>query len=402
LELQANASRLTPPLEGIGFQYGFNTEYLKKVGQYWLDKYDWRAREKALNKYPHFKTTVNGLQIHFQHIKSKNNNKYRKTRPLLLLHGWPGSFIEFQKVIPDLIDPKDSDINFELIIPSLPGYGFSEAAHRPGLGPVEAAQLFKNLMVRLGHSKFYAQGGDWGALVTTMMASLYPENVKGLHLNMCSSMHPRSTAKLLLGQICPSYFFSEMEQKKLVPFSKFFNFINREMGYLHIQATKPDTVGVGLSNSPIGLAAYILEKFSTWTNPEGYSMNDGGLTSWNMDDLIDNLMVYWVTNSITSSMRFYSEALNLRERAYEMDKVPVLIPTGCFSSPNELVNNGPWIISDKFQNLVQFTEPAKGGHFAAFEVPDLISKDILKFFNHLESSGLAGFEKKPQEPKKEL
>jgi len=359
------------------------------VGDYWLNKYDWKAREKLLNKYPQFKTNIQGIDIHFQHVKSSNNGKYKKTRPLLLLHGWPGSFVEFQKVIAELIDPKNSDINFELVIPSLPGYGFSEAAHKPGLGAIEMAQLFKNLMIRIGHKKFYAHGGDWGSLITSNMATLYHENVMGIHLTMCSSMHSRTTLKMFLGSLAPEYFFSKHEQANLAPLSKTFKFINRESGYMHIQATKPDTVGVGLSNSPLGLAAYILEKFSTWTNRDWISKSDGGLSTWKMDDLLDNLMVYWVTNSITTSTRLYAETFNIKQMSYGIDNVPTYVPTGCLSSPNELLNLGEWLVSDKYPQLVHFTEADKGGHFAGFEQPEIFLKDIVTFFKLLESSGLA-------------
>jgi len=365
---------------------------LKKVGDTWLNKYDWRAREKLLNKYPQFKTSIQGIDVHFQHVKSSNNGKYKKTRPLLLLHGWPGSFVEFQKVIPELIDPKNSDINFELIIPSLPGYGFSEAPHRPGLGAIEMAQLFKNLMIRLGHKKFYAHGGDWGSIISSNMATLYHENVMGIHITMCVSNHPRSTLKMFLGSIAPQYFFSKHEQDSLIPLSKMFKFMMRETGYLHLQATKPDTIGIGLSNSPLGLASYILEKFSTWTNRDWISKSDGGLSTWKIDDLLDNVMVYWVTNSITTSQRLYAETLNIKQFSYGIDNVPTYVPTGCFSAPNELLNKGEWLSSDKYPQLVHLTESQKGGHFASFEQPELVQEDILTFFKHLESTGLALFD----------
>jgi juvenile hormone epoxide hydrolase len=246
LETSAEGNRLTPPLEGIGFQYGFNTDFLKTVAQHWLNKYDWRAREKELNKYPQFKTTIAGIEIHFQHVKSSGQKKYKKTRPLLLLHGWPGSFVEFQKIIPMLTDPKDSNINFELIIPSLPGYGFSERAHKTDLAPTQMGQIFLKLMKRLGHEKFYVQGGDWGSAIAAAMSALYPKNVQGAHMNMCLSMHPRSYIRTFLASIYPTLFMDEDEAKSLYPLSKYYSNLLEESGYNHIQETKTDTVGVAL------------------------------------------------------------------------------------------------------------------------------------------------------------
>ncbi|CAG7826412.1 unnamed protein product [Allacma fusca] len=336
---ELNSGRFTPPLEGIGFH--------------------------------------------------TNNSKYKKTRPLLLLHGWPGSFIEFQKIIPLLIDPKDSDINFELVIPSLPGYGYSEGAVRPGLGLVETSQIFVKLMKRLGHNKFYVQGGDWGSLIGEAMSKVYPQNLVAFHSNMCTSQHPRSHLKTLLGSFFPSYFNTPEETERFLPFSKYFTYILRETGYAHIQATKPDTLGVGLSQSPTGLAAYILEKFSGWTNPSFYEKEDGGLNAkFQLDDLLDNIMVYWVTNSITTSVRFYSENLSNRQRAYELDKVPSKVPTGCIVPRWEQFIAVPKsVVEDTYNNIISYTYAEDGGHFFALEHPDVLATDFVKFSKLAEGNG---------------
>jgi len=311
---------------------------------------------------------------------------------LLLLHGWPGSFIEFQKSIPLLTDPKNSDVNFELIIASLPGYGFSDGAAVPGLGPVEMAQVFDMLMKRLGHDKYYTQGGDWGAIITSNMAALYPKRVRGLHSNMCIPAGGKSTIKLMLGSLYPSLFMSPEEAS--VTYAKDgeqgrFSTILEESGYMHLQATKPDTAGVGLSNSPSGLAAYIIEKFSTWTNKDWRSKPDGGLESYyKLDELLDNVMVYWVTNSITTSMRLYSEAFSYRQLAHQIDQVPIDIPSACIQAPKEAFGGSPrWILEDRYRNLKSNTIAPKGGHFLAFEAPEIITNDMIKFFNTLEKSG---------------
>jgi len=376
------------PCFPIIFEYGFNTNFLKKVGQHWLDKYDWKAREKELNKYSHFKTKISGIDVHFLHVKSSNNQKYKKTEPLLLLHGWPGSFVEFYKVIPMLTDPQGSDINFELVIPSIPGYGFSEAAHRPGFGAVEAAQIFLKLMQRLGFKEFYIQGGDWGSAIATNLAALYPKHVTGIHLNMCASLHPRSFLKSFFASLLPLPSFLVDQKDVDRSMQKNFGALLRETGYLHLQATKPDTIGVSLSNSPTGLAAYILEKFSGWTNMDWISKEDGGLTPYyKLDELLDNVMIYWVTNSITSSMRFYAETLSLRERKHEMDRVPVTVPAACLNTPKEFYFSPRFMVEDKYNNLVRYTNAEKGGHFAAFEVPQIVANDVIAFVQQLESSG---------------
>ncbi|CAL8103891.1 unnamed protein product [Orchesella dallaii] len=381
LKRELDSDRLVAPLEGVGFEYGFNSKYLKTVGQYWLTKYDWKAREKLLNKYPHFKTNIGGLDIHFQHVKPKAKNGVA-TRPLLLLHGWPGSIIEFQKIIPLLSEPKNSNYNYELIIPSLPGYGWSSGAARPGLGTVEMANIFKRLMDRLGHKKFYAMGGDWGGFIVSDLASAYPENVLGVLSSLCASNMPISTVKSFLASAIPSLFTTPDEAKHLIPFSETFSFLVRESGYMHIQATKPDTV-VGLTQSPLGLAAYILEKFSTWTDRDWISREDGGITQkFQMDELLDNLMVYWVTGSVTTSVRLYSEAL-IPWSGYNLDKVPTNVPYNCLLGAKDMMTVPRISLVDKFTNLQRFKFVSDAGHFGAMEVPQLFADDAVSFFDSL-------------------
>jgi juvenile hormone epoxide hydrolase len=382
LKTELNSNRLVDPLEGIGFEYGFNSKFLKTVGQHWLNKYDWRAREKLLNKYPQFKTKIGGLDIHFYHVKPSAKAGV-KTRPVLLLHGWPGSIVEFQKIIPLLSEPKNSKYNYELIIPSLPGYGFSSGAARPGFGTVEMANIFKRLMERLGHKKFIAMGGDWGALITSDLATLYPDRIIGAHASMCPSMSGLGHFKSFLAATFPAMFAPPELAKHILPWGTMFSFIIRETGYMHLQGTKPETVGAALSHSPLGLAAYILEKFSTWTNREWINREDGGiLENFTMDELLDNVMVYWVTGSITTSMRLYSEAL-LPTRKHILDKVPTNVPYDCQQLPGDLVFSPEFVIRDKFTNLKKFSLAPKGGHFGAFEVPDIVADDAVSFFNSL-------------------
>lgn len=240
-----NARDFVPPLEGVHHDYGINTKLLKEIIDYWLTKYDWREREKFLNQYPQFKTNIQGLDIHFIHVKPKNVPSGVKTLPLLLVHGWPGSVREFYEMIPFLTTvQKDKNFVFEVIVPSLPGYAFSQAAVRPGLGAYQMAVIFKNLMNRLGFDGFYVQGGDWGAAVTSAMALYYPDRVKGIHLNMCMSNSYLSKLKLLAGSVWPSLVIEEKDKHRLYPLSNFLSNVLLEFGYMHLQATKPDTIGM--------------------------------------------------------------------------------------------------------------------------------------------------------------
>ncbi|KAJ0066723.1 hypothetical protein NL108_002326, partial [Boleophthalmus pectinirostris] len=309
-------TRFSDPLEDSAFHYGFNTNYLKKVVSYWRHQFDWKKQVDMLNKYPHYKTKIEGsLDVHFIHVQPKNK-AHQKVLPLMLVHGWPGCFYEFYKIIP-LLTEDQGDVVFELIIPSIPGYGYSEAPHKKGFNSLAAARIFLTLMERLGFSQFYLQGGDWGSLITTNMAQMKPECVKGLHLNMFITRLQKGFKGLLTLVIGPYLPFlvglTKEDVKRLFPFfEKNVWTILRETGYMHIQGTKPDTAGCGVNNSPVGLAAYILEKFSTWTDDSYRDHEDGGLErKYTLDELLTVIMIYWTTSSIVSSMRFYKENLTM-------------------------------------------------------------------------------------------
>ncbi|XP_053568587.1 epoxide hydrolase 1 isoform X2 [Bombina bombina] len=386
--------RLTQPLEGSRFNYGFNSTYLVKVISYWRNTFSWNKQLDILNKYPHFKTKIEGIDIHFVHVKPKNLPAGRTAKPIIMVHGWPGSFYEFYKIIPLLTDPASHGLSdehiFEVICPSIPGYGFSEASHKQGCDSVAVARIFYKLMLRLGFREFYAQGGDWGYLVCTNLAQIAPSHVKGLHLNMVSVMGSRlpQVLSILLGQRFPWLFgFQEEDVRRMFPFSKkVFYHIVKESGYMHIQATKPDTAGCGLNDSPVGLAAYILEKFSTWTNKEFIDHEDGGLErKFSLDDLLTNVMIYWLTHSIVSSMRFYKENVGKGVGVAKHDKVPVTVPTGVASFPNELVHCPLYWAKQKYINIVSFNFMPQGGHFGAFEEPENLAKDIQQFVAKVEA-----------------
>jgi len=382
-----DTSYLTPPLEDVQFQYGMNTNKLKSVVNYWRDTYleKWYTeRQVHLNKFPQFKTKIQGLNIHYIHVVPQVS-KSVKVYPLILLHGWPGSIVEFYDFIPLLTTvSKDRDYVFEVIAPSLPGYGFSDPAAKQGLHYGEMAIIFRNLMLRLGKQRFFVQGGDWGAAIGASMTTFFPDNVIGFHSTMCSVMSPMANVKLFVASLYPKYF---VEEEKHVdwhfPIGAKFMDLMKESGYMHLQATKPDTVGAALSNNPVGLAAYILEKFSTWTNLEYRDLPDGGLEKYyTMDQLLDNVMVYYMTNSILTSQRLYKESMSNSE-TFDIGRMVTSVPTGCAKFRWELINQIDWILKDKYQNLIQSTYHDDGGHFVAMQLPKVLYKDFILFVNKM-------------------
>ncbi|XP_013104822.2 juvenile hormone epoxide hydrolase 1 isoform X1 [Stomoxys calcitrans] len=374
--------KLHEPLEGVAFEYGFNSNYLQKVIKYWRNDYlpKWSERESFLKKFNHFQTEIQGLKIHFMHIKPKNAQG-KKVLPLLLLHGWPGSVREFYEIIPLLTTPNEKhDYVFEVVAPSLPGYGWSQAASKKGLGPAHIAVIMRSLMVRLGYNKFVIQGGDWGSFIGSHVAALYPENTLGYHSNMCGTSGSLSMIKMVLSGFVPSLFYEKQHSKFFKPLGELFSHLIAETGYMHLQATKPDTIGTVLSYNPVGLAAYILEKFSGWTNGEFQHMADGGLTKrFTLDSLLDNIMIYYVTNSITSSQRIYAEHFSTSEMGLQMDSVAVKAPSGCARFLHDLAHSTDCQLKDKFVNLIHSTYHDDGGHFAAMEQPKILYEDFIEF-----------------------
>ncbi|KAG9469903.1 hypothetical protein GDO78_019388 [Eleutherodactylus coqui] len=363
------------------------------VISYWRNKFDWKKQVKILNKYPHFKTTIEGLDVHFIHVKPLHVTPGQKVYPLLMVHGWPGSFYEFYHILPLLTEPGKYGLNpnvaFEVICPSIPGYGFSEASSKKGFNANAAARIFYKLMLRLGFNEFYLQGGDWGSRITTILSQMKPESVKGLHLNfMTLQMGGLGRLKsLLIGRYMPWLVgMTREDTKRLYPYMEKNVFrIIRETGYMHIQATKPDTVGSALNDSPAGLAAYILEKFSTWTDNSFRELDEGGLDrKFSLDDLLTNIMIYWITGSIASSMRFYKENFPRNYNRTPDTKIGVSVPTGVAAFPCELVHVPRVWAKQKFRNIVSYTYMPRGGHFAAFEEPELLARDIQNFVSKVE------------------
>jgi pimeloyl-ACP methyl ester carboxylesterase len=340
--------------------YGTSLSYLKELCAYWKDTYRWREQEAELNRFPQFLTEIGGLNIHFIHARSREPDAL----PLIITHGWPGSIVEFMKIIDPLTDPVghggEARDAFHVVCPSLPGYGFSDAPGNPGMGPGEIAEIETELMARLGYSRYGAQGGDWGAVVSTFMGALDPEHCIGIHLNLVFADPPGKEEDPTSGLTAREKAYLEENQK----------FQTEEMGYFHVQSTRPQSLGYALNDSPAGLAAWIVEKFRVWTDCSGHVEN-----KFTKDELLTNIMLYWVTGKITASMRLYFEAAHGNMGAVGVSEVPV----GGAIFPKDVVKT-PRSWAEKQYNLVHWTEMPSGGHFAALEEPELLTRDIRKFF----------------------
>ena len=351
-------TRLPDQIDGTGWEYGIPEDYLRDLVEYWRDTYDWRAQEERLNELAHFRTWIDGQSIHFIHARSAHADAF----PVLLMHGWPGSVVEFLDVIPRLTDPEAHDGSaadaFHVIAPSLPGYGFSEPTRTRGWGPSRVAAAFTELMDRLGYTRYGAQGGDWGAQVATRIGALDPQHCVGIHLNMPLADRPDEPEPL-----------SDAEQADLAVIA---HFRREESGYAQEQGTKPQTLGVALNDSPAGLLAWIVEKFRTWSDCDGHPEN-----AFTRDQMITNVMTYWVTQTITSSMRLYWERLH--GDAQEQEHEFVGLPTGVARYPKEPLRiPRPWV--ERRYNVTHWADMPRGGHFAAMEQPALFVDDLRIFF----------------------
>ncbi len=362
LKARLNFARFPDQLNGAQWNYGTELSYMKELIDYWRNEYDWRKSEAELNQWDHYKTSIKNLDIHFIHQQSKHEN----AMPLLITHGWPGSVYEFMKILGPLTDPEahggtEADA-FHVVCPSIPGYGFSEAPHDPGFDIQKVAEVNISLMAKLGYLKYGVQGGDWGAPASAWAAHLAPEHVRGVHLNMILAQRPKDEFDPpTLGD----QDLERIEQAKV--------FMKNETGYQGIQSTKPQTLGYALSDSPVGLAAWLVEKFNTWS--------DGDLrTCFTMDQLLTNIMIYWTQNCITSSMRLYYESI--RSNRFGPPGGYVEAPTAFAVFPRELTRL-PRAWAEESFNIRQWTEMPQGGHFAAMEEPELLVNDIRSFFGSI-------------------
>ncbi len=333
---------------------GIPLGYVQEMCDHWLHTYNWRQRETELNRFDQFVTTIDECDIHFIHQRSP----HEQATPLILSHGWPGSIVEFQKVIAPLSDPTNhggrAEDAFHVVCPSLPGYGLSGKPPAAGGGVEKMADVFAELMIGLGYERFGAQGGDWGSAITTALGGRHPQNCLGIHLNMVSS-RPQIEGE------------PTDEEKAALNSADYYR--KWDSGYSTQQRTRPQTLGYGLSDSPAGQLAWIVEKFWSWTDNQG--VPDDAL---NRDEMLDNVMLYWVSNTAASSARLYWESFG----SFRQPQVDV--PTGVAHFPKEIFSPVRSWAESTYTDIRQWTKMPKGGHFAAFEQPDLFVEDVRSFF----------------------
>jgi pimeloyl-ACP methyl ester carboxylesterase len=356
-------TRWPDDLPDTGWSRGVPVGYLKDLAAYWQTRYDWRRHEAELNRFPQFTTVIDGQTVHFMHVRSPEAT----ATPLMLIHGWPGSFVEFLDVIGPLSDPRahggDPEDAFHLVIPSIPGHAFSRPLSGPGWNRPRIAAAFAELMARLGYERYGIQGGDEGAFLAPEMGRLDPAHVVGVHVNALVQIP--SVPQILLGLIV----FSAAERRRL---ARFKHFRDEMMGYLQIQSTRPYTLAYGLTDSPAGHLAWIVEKFKEWTDPKALLPED----AVDRDRILTNVSVNWFTATAGSSANLYYESLHDPNAARRKRRNTV--PTGVAVSATQDVTIRRWAAREN--NIVHWTEFERGGHFAALEVPTFLVNDVRAFF----------------------
>ena len=379
LKQRLSQARFADEFMDAGWDYGTNLAYLRNLVEYWRDKYDWRVHEKRLNEFDQFKTKIDGLDIYFIHQRSKNPN----AMPLLLLNGWPSSIVEYTKVIGPLTDPvayggriEDS---FNVIIPAMPGFGFSEKPRERGYDPERIANIWVTLMVRLGYTRYSAHGSDWGSGIATRVALDDSTHVAALHLAGCAApAAPAANATNPTAAAPPPAVSGRNSAVNAA----------HNLGYQELQSTKPQTLGQGLSDSPMALASWIVEKWYGWSD------HAGDLEKvFTKDELLTNIMIYWVTNTGASSARIYYESRHmlggLAPTPFLRPEARVSVPTGCGAFPSQYDRRGISVNTNTAEarkgaetryNVVHFATMPRGGHFPAFEQPTLWVNDIRAFF----------------------
>ncbi len=362
IDLRQRLARTRWPdeLPDAGWDYGTNLTYLQQLVRYWHDSYDWRAQERLLNTFPQFTTEIDGIRLHFLHAKGKGTHPL----PLIISHGWPGSFFEMYKIIGPLTDPAgyggDPADAFDVIVPALPGYGFSGPTNARGVTVARIAGVFASLMQALGYERFAAQGGDWGSAISSTLGRSYPDKIVGIHLNFL----------LLRSNFAQEDATNEEERRWRERLARF----NAEgSGYARIQGTRPQTLAYGLNDAPVGLAGWIIEKFRAWSDCRGDIES-----VFTKDELLTNVMIYWVTQTINSSTRLYYEAF------HQSETLPgrVEVPTGVAVFPEEIAVP-PRSLAQQHYNIQRWTQMKAGGHFAALEQPQALVEDIRAFLRPL-------------------
>lgn len=347
-----------------GWEYGTNLDYMKEFCNYWVTEFDWRKQEKDINKFSHFKTPIDGIDIHFIHEKGSGTNP----RPLIISHGWPGSIVEFLEFIDVLAHPENHggsiEDAFDVVAPSLPGFGFSGRPPRP-YGPRKMASIFNSLMTDvLGYKTYMAQGGDWGGAISSWLGYDHSASCTAIHINILTMRHK-----------------DEPQGAEEVNWAKQFKEDQiMQNGYRTQQATKPQTLSYGMMDSPVGVAAWILEKMHGWSDIEG----DDVESVYTKNQLLTNIMVYIVTRTFNTASWIYYGRREEGGRVLSPEGKRVEVPTGCALFPAELLAWPPRSYAERIYNITQWTEMPRGGHFAAMEQPDLLVADIRKFARSLD------------------
>jgi pimeloyl-ACP methyl ester carboxylesterase len=359
-------SRWPDESPGEGWSRGVPTDYLQELAKYWQTQYDWRGHEAKLNEYPQFTTTIEGQNLHFLHLRSPESN----ATPLMLIHGWPGSVVEFLDVIGPLSNPRahggDPADAFNLVIPSIPGHGFSRPLSGSGWTHHRIAKTFTELMSRLKYQRYGVQGGDAGAFIAPEMGRIDPAHIIGVHVNALVQIP--TVLQIMVGLVV----MSKAERVRLARFKHF----NDEMrGYDHIQATRPKTLAYGLTDSPIGQLAWIVEKFKEWVDPAAALPED----AISRDHILTNISLYWFTGTAGSSANLYYETLH--DPAVKKRKLRNNVPTGVYVSLTQDVTIRRW--AERENSIVRWTEVDHGGHFAALESPASFVRDVSEFFRSL-------------------
>ena len=365
LQQRLASTRWPDEITGSGWDYGSNLSYIKELVEYWRTGYDWRAQETFLNSFSQYKADVEGHSVHFIHERGKGPNPL----PIVITHGWPKSVWEMSKIIPHLTDPGshggDPADSFDVVAPAGPGFGFSDPAHQPGMDYWRIADLWHELMTEgLGYQRYAAQGGDWGASVTARLGFDHPDHVVGIHTTLVGGARP------YLG---PGS--KELSEREVSYNEERDAWQDAEGGYNHIQGTKPQTLSYGLNDSPVGLCAWIVEKWRSWSDCDGEVEK-----RFTKDELLTNVMVYWVTQSIGSSCRLYYESR--RTPWYLEEGENIQVPCAVAIFPRELFHP-PGEFAQRSQNLQQFAEMPRGGHFNSLEEPELLAGEVRRFFRNL-------------------
>jgi pimeloyl-ACP methyl ester carboxylesterase len=353
---------------------GVRLAKIQELVRYWGTDYDWRKVEAKLNALPQFVTSIDGLDIHFIHVRSRHPNAL----PLIITHGWPGSVLEIVKAIGPLTDPTAfggrGEDAFDVVIPSMPGYGFSGKPQATGWGPDRIARAWDVLMKRLGYTRYVSQGGDWGSVVADAMARQAPAGLLGIHVNMPATV-PADVAKAMnAGDPSPAW----LSAKEKAAFDSLSTFFKKNAGYGAMMVTRPQTVGYGLTDSPVGLAAWMYDKFSQWTYSGGEP--ERSLTK---DEMLDGITLYWLTNSAVSSAQLYWENNTNNFNSVEQKTTDIAIPVAVTVFPGEIYQAPRSWAERSYRKLIYFNEVNKGGHFAAWEEPQLFAAELRAAFRSL-------------------